>query len=151
MSNSLAVQWTIEYIDIDTIQNGLIPDKAFRIISKMKGGRALTRNGSNVVISDLNKNNNDQIFLFDSQTGSIQPKQDHGLALDIGHSGRGRFTEWSKERDIWQQHFQIKGEYVVNERSLVLDVAGGRDKNNQNVLAWKKHNGLNQKWRIDYV
>lgn len=58
-SNSLSMQWTIEYVDMQTITNGLIPDRAFRIVSKMKGGRALTRNGSEVVISDLNKNSND--------------------------------------------------------------------------------------------
>jgi len=29
-------QWKIEYVNIDTIQNGIIPDKAFKIISKMR-------------------------------------------------------------------------------------------------------------------
>lgn len=144
-------QWKIEYVDADTIQNGLIPDKPFKIISKMKAGRAITRSRNNVIIKDANKGDKDQEFVFDSQSGSIQPRRDHTLSMDIGEEGRNRYAQFAKEKDIWYQHFQIKGEYMVNERGLVLDVAGGRDKNNQNVLVWKKHNGLNQKWKIDYV
>jgi len=45
----------------------------------------------------------------------------------------------------------MKGDYIVNERGLVLDVQGGRDKQNQAVLVWKKHNGAHQKWRADYI
>lgn len=144
-------QWKIEYVDADIIQNGIIPDKPFRIISLMKTGRALTRSRNNVIISDRNNNNNDQVFVFDSETGSIQPKRDHSVSLDIGEQGRNRYVQFDKERDIWYQHFQIKGEFLVNERGLVLDVAGGKDLNNQNVLVWKKHGGANQKWKIDYV
>jgi hypothetical protein len=71
--------------------------------------------------------------------------------LSIGDEGRGRYSHFTKEKDVWSQHFQLKGEYLINERSLVLDVAGGQDRNNQNVLVWKRHKGLNQKWRVDYV
>jgi hypothetical protein len=144
-------QWLVEYVDADTIQNGMIPDKPFRIISLMKSGRAITRSKDQVVIQDMNANNKDQVFVFDSQTGSIQPKRDHNVAMEIGEEGRNRYARFAKEKDIWYQHFQIKGEYIMNERGLVLDVAGGRDLNNQNVLTWKKHKGLNQKWKIDYV
>lgn len=56
-----------------------------------------------------------------------------------------------KTQDIWDQHFNLDGDRIVNERGLVLDVSGGRDRNGQNVLVWKKHNGLNQKWKVDYV
>lgn len=147
----LSQQWKFEYVDADIIQNGIIPDKPFRILSKMKAGRALTRSRNNVIIRDANKNDNDQVFVYDSQTGSIQPKKNHRVALDIGEEGRNRYVQFADEKDIWYQHFQIKGEYLVNERGLVLDVAGAKDQNNQNVLAWKKGNGLNQKWRIDYV
>jgi len=38
---------------------------------------------------------------------------------------------------------------VRDER--VLDVAGGRDAEGQNVLVWKRHNGLNQRWNILYL
>lgn len=120
-------QWKIEYVNIDTVQNGIIPDKVFKIISKMNGARAITRSRDNVVIRDNKKDDKDQLFVFDSLTGSIQPKQDHDVSLEIGDAGRGRYTQFNKERDIWFQHFQLKGENIVNERSLVLEVAGGRD------------------------
>lgn len=45
----------------------------------------------------------------------------------------------------------LKGTYIQNQRGLVLDVAGGRDRNGQNILVWTKHNGRNQKWRIEYL
>lgn len=144
-------QWKIEYINIDSINNGIIPDKPFKIISKMRGARAITRSKNNLIIRDNKKNDADQLFVFDSQTGSIQPKRDHNVSIEIADAGRNRYAQLNKERDIWFQHFQLRGEYIVNERSLVFDVAGGQDKNGQSVFVWKRHSGLNQKWRIDYV
>jgi hypothetical protein len=118
----------------------------------MRSARAITRSGDNVVIRDVsNSYAKDQIFVFDSETGTIQPQRDTKVSLDMGHEGRGRFSHFVKEKDVWHQHFQLKGEYLINERGLVLDVAGGQDRNNQDVLVWKRHRGLNQKWRIDYV
>jgi hypothetical protein len=32
-----------------------------------------------------------------------------------------------------------------------LDVYQGKDVEGQQVIAWKRHNGLNQRWRIVYV
>lgn len=148
---NLNQQWKIEYVNADIIQNGIIPDKPFKIITKMGSARALTRSRNNVIIRDNKANDKDQIFVYDSQTGSIQPRRAANLALDIGEQGRNRYVQFAKEKDIWYQHFQIKGEQLVNERGLVLDVAGGKDQNNQNVLVWKKHNGANQKWKIDYI
>jgi hypothetical protein len=52
---------------------------------------------------------------------------------------------------VWSQKFTLRGEYIVNERGLVLDVAGGQDRNGQTVNVWKKSGGLNQKWKVDYV
>jgi len=57
----------------------------------------------------------------------------------------------SRTEDIWDQHFNLDGDRIVNERGLVLDVSGGRDRNGQDVLVWKRHNGANQKWKVDYV
>jgi len=97
----------------------------------MKSGRALTRSGDNVVIRDVSASyNNEQIFVFDSDTGSIQPRRDTNVSLDIGDEGRGRYSHFVKEKDVWHQHFHLKGENVINERGLVLEVAGGQDRNN---------------------
>lgn len=32
-----------------------------------------------------------------------------------------------------------------------MDVSGGVDTENRNVIMWNKHNGLNQQWDIIYV
>lgn len=52
-SGNLNQQWQIEYVNVDTIQNGIIPDRPFRILTKMKSGRALTLHGKNIVIRDI--------------------------------------------------------------------------------------------------
>lgn len=33
----------------------------------------------------------------------------------------------------------------------VLDVTGNRDTEGNNVIVWKRHNGLNQRWKIMYL
>lgn len=143
-------KWDIVYVDEDTVQNGLIAQKPFRLLSKMRGRRALTRSGNKIVIRDKN-NSNDQIFVFDDKTNSIQPKQDRSLSVDIEDYGKDRTIMFRKNENIWSQHFTMKGEQMVNERGLVFDVAGGKDVNNQKVIVWKSHKSLNQKWVVDYV
>jgi hypothetical protein len=39
----------------------------------------------------------------------------------------------------------------VNERGLVMDVHGGHDQENRNIIVWKRHKGLNQQWDIVYA
>jgi hypothetical protein len=39
----------------------------------------------------------------------------------------------------------------VNERGQVLDVSGGADRENQNLIVWSRHNGKNQQWDIVYA
>ena len=41
---------------------------------------------------------------------------------------------------------------MVNVKNKkVLDVWQGKDKEGQKVIVWKRHNGLNQRWRIVYL
>jgi len=32
-----------------------------------------------------------------------------------------------------------------------LDVHGGKDEEGRKVIVWKRHNGLNQRWRVVYL
>jgi hypothetical protein len=141
-------KWNIVYTNEDTVQNGLLTAKPFRLLSKMRGRRALTRSGTKIVIRDKD-NSNDQIFVFDGK--SIQPNQDKSMSIDIEDYGKDRTIMFRKNENIWSQHFNMKGEQMVNERGLVFDVAGGKDTNNQKVIVWKSHKSLNQKWIVDYV
>ena len=45
----------------------------------------------------------------------------------------------------------MKGEHIINEKGKAVDVHGGQDHENRNIIVWNRHNGLNQRWRIRYV
>jgi hypothetical protein len=47
--------------------------------------------------------------------------------------------------------FRMKGSFFTNEKGKVMDVSGGADHENRNLIAWNKHNGKNQQWDIIYV
>ena len=54
----------------------------------------------------------------------------------------------------WFQVFryEARGQHFVNVKdNRVLDVANARDQENRNVVVWKKHGGLNQRWKVAYV
>jgi len=149
-------QWHIVYEDDyeewkkNADNKGLIPNKPFRLLSKMRARRALTRTGSKLIIRNKD-NSNDQIFVFNESTKSIQPKQDRSVSIDIEDFGKDRTLAFRKNENIWSQHFNLKKEQMVNERGLVFDVAGGKDVNGQKVLVWKTHGSMNQKWIVEYV
>jgi hypothetical protein len=46
--------------------------------------------------------------------------------------------------------FRMKGAWLTNEKGKVMDVSGGKDNENQNIIVWKRHNGLNQQWDVVY-
>jgi hypothetical protein len=48
--------------------------------------------------------------------------------------------------------FRYESPYLINEKNnKVMDVSGGRDGENQNIIVWKKHGGLNQQWDLVYT
>jgi hypothetical protein len=47
--------------------------------------------------------------------------------------------------------FRYQDGLIVNEKGKVLDVHGGHDHENRQVIVWNKHNGINQQWDIVYV
>jgi hypothetical protein len=40
--------------------------------------------------------------------------------------------------------FRMKGAFLTNEKGKVMDVSGNKDNENQNIVIWKRHGGLNQ-------
>jgi hypothetical protein len=45
----------------------------------------------------------------------------------------------------WFQLFKFEDEHIINiKNKKAFDVSGGKDVEGQNVIVWKKHNGLNQ-------
>jgi len=47
--------------------------------------------------------------------------------------------------------FRIKGEYLVNERGMVVEVQGNKDIENANVAVGPQRNTKNQQWTIAYA
>jgi hypothetical protein len=103
-SNGLNQRWTIVYADQvtttttttwTTTGGGLIPNKPFRLISKMKSGRVLTQTGNNVVIRTKN-DKEAQIFILDPKTKTIEPYKNNKVSLDIADWGHNRYTKFSK-------------------------------------------------------
>jgi len=47
--------------------------------------------------------------------------------------------------------FRLDGAYIANERGKVMDVHGGVDAENRNIIVWNRHKGLNQQWDIVYA
>jgi hypothetical protein len=48
--------------------------------------------------------------------------------------------------------FKYESPYMINgQNAKVLDVSGGKDNENANILMYKKHSGLNQQWDVIYA
>jgi hypothetical protein len=45
----------------------------------------------------------------------------------------------------------MEGAYFTNDKGKVMDVSGNKDNENQNIIMYKKHGGLNQQWDLVYV
>jgi len=59
-----------------------------------------------------------------------------------GGSANLRFTSSISSR--WWQLFKKDGAFIVNERGKVMDVSGGLDNENQNIIIHNKHGKVNQ-------
>jgi hypothetical protein len=47
--------------------------------------------------------------------------------------------------------FRMKGAWLTNERGKVMDVHGGVDQENRDIIVWKRHGGRNQQWDVIYA
>ena len=72
-------------------------------------------------------------------------------SFDIQNAGRSQNLQIWNTNSRWFQLFRLKGQHIVNERGKCLDVHGGYDHENRNVIVYNKHNGANQRWKIRYV
>jgi hypothetical protein len=45
----------------------------------------------------------------------------------------------------------MQGAFLTNERGKVMDVHGGLDHENRNIIVWNKHGKINQQWDVVYV
>jgi hypothetical protein len=47
--------------------------------------------------------------------------------------------------------WRMKGAFLTNEKGKVVDVSGNQDTESRQLVAWKRHGGMNQQWDILYV
>jgi len=47
--------------------------------------------------------------------------------------------------------FKLDGAFVVNWKGKVLDIQGGVDSENRNIIVWNKHGRINQQWDVVYA
>jgi hypothetical protein len=47
--------------------------------------------------------------------------------------------------------FRVEGAFIVNEHGKVLDVSGGSDTEQRNIIVYNKHGKINQQWDIVYA
>jgi hypothetical protein len=47
--------------------------------------------------------------------------------------------------------FRMKGAFITNEHDKVVDVSGGVDSENRNIIVHNKHGKINQQWDIVYA
>lgn len=144
LHNGLNQQWDVVYTDQPEPPVNFLPNKPFVLINQMAGKRLLTLSGANFVVQSRN-NSPEQLFRFDPATKTIKMFSNQLHSLALSHAGKSRNLIAHKTDGAWYQHFILDGKFVKNERGLVLDVSGSKDRDGQNVIVWKKNgeNSLN--------
>jgi len=145
--NGLNQQWDVVYTDQPEPPVNFQPNKPFVLVNQMKGKRLLTLDGANFVIQSRN-NSPEQLFQYDPNTKTVKMFANQRHSLSMSHAGKSRNLIAHKTDGAWYQHFTLDGKFIYNERGLVLDVSGSKDRDGQNVIVWKKNgeNSLNQHW-----
>jgi hypothetical protein len=108
--------------------------------------------GANVVLKRWRKNAKNQQFWFDEVSKTIRNNHWKNYCLDIqGNGGSSNLRTVSGINSRWWQLFKKDGEFIVNEKGKVLDVAGGVDAENRNIIVHPRHGKVNQRWKVIYA
>jgi hypothetical protein len=91
-----------------------------------------------------------QNWIFNDDTRTITSVEFPETSMQIHADGKNRAVELSKTTSSWFQTFKYINENIVNTRGLVLTIEGNKFQEGQPVVAWKKHNGKNQRWVVKY-
>lgn len=136
---------------------GLYVNRPFYVISNMSARRYLTHAGGNLAIKSKNgpSNPDAQVWIFDEATKTIKSKK-NGKVWSIAEKGTSSnmaIQALPNANSKWYQRFMYssKDNTFINSNQKVMDVSGGQDKENKNVIAWKSHGKINQKWTVKYL
>lgn len=131
---------------------GLHHNRKFVIQSQLPTRRLLSYiSGKAVIKTDVSQKY--QQFFFDYWAKCIKTSVNSQCMQQQSIDGRGHGPiNFAGSNQQTTQMFSYRGAYLVNAaRGKVLDVSGGRDVEAQPTLAYSRHNGKNQHWRIIYL
>jgi len=131
---------------------GLKVDTSFYVISNLPDGRFLDIIGRNMVIKTRNGLKS-QEWYFHQPTRTIRSRKNN-QSWDIQNAGRSNNMQVYNTNSGWFQLFKWdkeSGTFVNVKNNKVLDVAGGRDQEANNVQVWKKNGSKAQSWKLTYT
>jgi hypothetical protein len=162
--------WVISQIKIVNVKDhetkdGRFPVKdgvKFMIRSAMRAQRMLYANeridgrNRNVRIRDFDAHVVTAYWVFDSRTNTIRSAHYRNWVLSnrqrnyrIGQNAVVR--PWTGEKTQPIKFFGGSRRNIRNYGGKCLDVHGGADQHNRQVIWWNCHNGANQGWRINTI
>ena len=153
-------RWKIVYIDKKTKDItkgrnknfGFFVNRPFYIMSRMPMHRVMELvGGRNLVIKRLARTRNTQKFVFDQTSKTIRSVAYKGRSFDIQNAGSSSNLQMWTTNSRWFQLFYLRGNNIVNTRGKYVDVQGGQDTENRNVIVWTKSGKVSQEWWIRYL
>lgn len=100
--------------------------------------------GRNLVIRTHNRQDNKQIFFLDPGTKTIKSVAYNTKSIDIQNGGGSSNLQIWNTNARWFQLFKYDNGHIVNIKDgRAMDVSGNNDRENQNVIMYRKRNALN--------
>jgi hypothetical protein len=127
--------------------------RPFYIRSRMPMQRVVTViGGRNLVLKTMDRANQNQLFFLDPSSKTIKSVGSSKSSIDIQSGGGSANLQIWTTNARWFQLFKYDNGALVNIKDgRAFDVSGNRDREGQNIIAFKRHNSLNQQWDIVYV
>jgi hypothetical protein len=108
--------------------------------------RVLQSHGANnIALNRWVKGRNYQQWTFNCVDKTIRSYHWKNYAMEIqSNGGSSNLRTTSTINSRWWQLFRLDGAFIVNERGKVLDVSGGVDAENRNIIVYNRHGKINQ-------
>jgi hypothetical protein len=101
--------------------------------------------GRNLVVKTHDRANNNQIFFLDPGTKTLKSVGQNTKSIDIQSSGGSSNLQIWTTNARWFQLFKYDNGAIINVKDgRAMDVSANRDREGQNVIMFKRHNGVNQ-------
>ena len=94
---------------------------------------------------------NTQAWYFDAWTKTIKSVAHKDQSLGIRDGGESANLQVEATNARWFQLFSVEGDFIVNERGKILEVADGIDKEGSNIKVGEKNGGPGQRWEVAYL